>query len=200
MEATPRKVGTDATEFKGGFQKGLPEVLPAIVKIVKLVALGIPEGIKTSAQVFKFGRINRAHPDGTAVDELLLVENPETVALLDAEKVNGPGVDLTHFDGQGGVQVVVGHSVPETRSDGSAGRPLLHAHFLTAQGNRPAAVEAENHIFDAVVFIHKMQGLAGGVAILKKGIGLTGSYFSHIENSFGVTGQLVHNLHAHPKT
>ena len=130
MHAPVREARADPAILERRLEQVLAQAVALLVPIAQFAVLHERNGIVCLASVLETGAPNRAVAHLGRVDELLVVNDREIVALLQAEEVDAPCVDLRQFHSQTRAHSVVDHAVPERALDRGGFHPPLDGHFL----------------------------------------------------------------------
>ena len=124
---------------------------------MNLVILLEWDGIYILACVVELRSPNTTNADVSILDELLVVDYGEVVALLYAEEIDSPLIYVLHFCRKCVGQTITHNSSPERRLDGRRAHLTTNGDilFALAYGER-VILEAKDDIFDYILLVDEV--------------------------------------------
>ena len=160
---------TDARVFQRGFEHLLAEARAVRLPVLDLAVLAERNGVVLLAALGEFRAPDAPDADRhRVVDEAFVVDHREAVALLDAEEIDRPLVDVLQFGGQRVGQVLFHDGAPERGVDDgaflrAAQRVLL---AVAAHRHRVVVVEPEDHVIRRRKFVGQVVEVRGVERVL----------------------------------
>ena len=188
MLARIGELRTDACVFQRRLEHLLAQASAVVFPILDFAALPEGDGVVLLAALAEFGAPNAADAGRDAVvDEALVIDHREIVALLDAEEIDRPLVNVLHFRGQRIGQVLLHDRTPQRRIDRGALLGAAYREFLFSRLDADRILmEPEHHVLRHVAFVDQVVQVGGIERILvdEDGVFMPGTDVAQRENLF----------------
>ena len=155
VEAGVGELGADARILERRLEHLLAQALAVGLPVLDLAALAEGDGVGVLVALRELGAPDAvdAHRDAV-VDEALVVDHGERVALLDVEEGDRPLVDLLQLGRQRIGEVFPHDGAPERRADHGALLHAAHGARLGVAADRyRVVVEAEDHVVGGIALV-----------------------------------------------
>ena len=157
MHAVIAEAAADAGELEGSLQEGLAHgftlLIPVLVAVVSLI---VADGVESIPTAGVFREIHTYYINYLVFAYALMVKGAETVTLMQAKEVHGPGVHVRQLEYEQGRGARGYHIVPEGILDGDVGVFADGIHLLSHVPDCKRVVALEDGGVDAVFLIYNV--------------------------------------------
>jgi len=141
------------------------------------------EGFLPFSAVVEIGGVDASDADALLLDIVLVVVDAYTVAFLQTEEVDGPGIYLGEFEGEVDGEVLCHHSVPEAGFDDGLSLCGYGVDGFDDSFDMQAILQMEDDGLTGIFEIDPVGELleSTGIGVVEGVVGLAGAYLAVVE-------------------